>query len=234
MFSFFRAPKGNDSNGNDLANPYHALTGQPAAQPPSLDDEIRITEMAMLLADTQAQWLEKTLHLLQRLCPPNGALPAAGMAGKAIQGGIQAEIAHATQVAGHYRAKLKTLRESHPNQASKPWAGKVSALDAYHHYTYPLGQLLQALPGDITNQHNLSREEIKMCKSVAALAYDAHETLMEGLVSLGQLQAIAEGHATSATLPAIGKLIAYLTEQARFMALNAADYSTAAENIRVK
>ncbi len=234
MFSFFRAPKGNDPNGNDLANPYQALTGQPPTQPPSLDDEIRITEMAILLADTQTQWLEKTLLLLQRLCPPSCPLPAAGMAGNTVQGGIQAEIAHATQVAGHYRAKLKSLHESHPNKASKPWAGKVSALDAYNNYTYPLGQLLQALPGDITNQHSLSREEIKMCKSVAALAYDAQETLMEGLVSLGQLQAIAETHATPAKLPAIGKLIGYLTEQARFMALNAADYSTAAENIRVK
>ena len=101
-----------------------------------------------------------------------------------------------------------TEHGTHPAQS---WQLPHDALHVFDHFAYPLGTLLQTLPGDITNVGSLDHEERQMCESVAALAYQAQETLMDGLAALGNLLAAAGNRVEAATLAQAGNLTAWLS-----------------------
>ncbi len=232
MYHFFPVANGDTPDYGDLARHYQTLADQLQLQKPSPEDDIRMTELVVLTADMQAQWLEKTMALIRRLYPKASGPAQSGIAVCNLLTGIEAQANSARDVATLYRAKLATLWTQHPQYAPPAWHGGTDALHAYDHLTYPLGQLMQMLPGDITNQPSLSMEEIDMCHSASALAFQAQETLLDGLEALGQLQEMAEEYADERPLPPIGKLIGYLSGQSRFMALCGAEYRAAAENVR--
>jgi hypothetical protein len=228
---------------NDCA----ALISQAAA---TLEEEIQATELVVILADLQAGRAESSAACVRRIFPQ--ALDTAiyhGMAAPTLQC-LQTQAHNAGRTASFYRARLKQLRrqyaEQYANLRDKPsvkcWQLSPDALHAFDHFAYPLGTLMQTLPGDITNVGSLNQEERQMCESVAALAYQAHDIVMDGLEALGALLAQAGDKANpkaegktaveAATLTQAGNLLTWLTGLARFMAQNAAEYGATAMNLR--
>lgn len=231
---------------------------QIAAIATSTTEEIRITELVVLLADLQAEQAEQQAACLRRCIYPQAdawlwqqlALPTLAT--------LQAVANQANSRASLYRVWLKHLR-SQPGHAAKA-ASVQNALHAFDHFIFPLGALLQALPGDITNQPSLTHEQREMCESVAALSYESQETLFDGIAAIGALLAHAGAHQQAGgaaqadtgasaderaptytgaganalpghTLAHAGKLLSWLTSEARFMGKNAAEYSAAACSI---
>lgn len=103
------------------------------------------------------------------------------------------------------------------------------------HYYYPLGRLLQQLPGDITNQPRLSAEQAQMCIAVSGFAAHAISTIQTGLVALetllGQPTNCTSNRTQDSILPDIHRLRTYLQAEAGFMQTCHEDYRDAADSI---
>jgi hypothetical protein len=243
----------NSADVTRVLNDCAALISQAAT---TLEEEIQATELVVILADLQAGRAESSAACVRRIFPQ--ALDTAiyhGMAEPTLQC-LQTQAHNAGRTASFYRARLKQLRrqyaEQYANVRDKPtvksWQLPPDALHAFDHFAYPLGTLMQTLPGDITNVGSLNQEERQMCESVGALAYQAHDIVMDGLDALGALlaqvgdmanartaataEAKMETVMEAATLTQAGNLLTWLTGQARFMAQNAAEYGAAAMNLR--
>lgn len=228
-FTFFPRSTA-DAHLADYSAYFTTLSEQLQLPPLSVDEEIEMAQLAMVLSHMQEQWLDKTEALI-RSCWPKAAsaslentLLASAMLCKFAQ-----QRASLRQTTENSQARLARLWTAHPQKQPQPCRANIGDQDQFNHYTYPLGQLLQELPADISNQSNLTREQIQKCKSTAALAQKADATLQDGLYALGRLQEIAERHATDKDMPAIGPLMAYLSGQSRFMAHCALEYGVAGE-----
>jgi hypothetical protein len=101
------------------------------------------------------------------------------------------------------------------------------------HYYFPLGRLMQLLPGDITNLPRLTPEQGEMCSAVSHYAGQACHTLGTGLTAIEKMQRIIAQHAASAAaaLPDIAPFVAYLRAEVDFMRGNCQDYRDAARSI---
>ncbi len=197
----------------------------------SPEEEIRVAELLMIIVDMQAQWLEKGFRTISHLYPHGSGTAFDQVLANGALAGLQAQGDAARQNAKLHRERLTQLRAAYPQYARHNWPMVQDAMKAFDHFTWPLGQLMQHLPGDITNQASLSAEEVRMCESASVLADYTHHLLLNGLEAVTPLLALA-GQQAPHTLPAIGKLMQYLTEESRFMAQNAAEYGEAAQNLR--
>jgi hypothetical protein len=124
---------------------------------------------------------------------------------------------------------------AHPHEAHAP--AYTSAPDTAQllaeydkHYYFPLGRLLQQLPGDITNQPRLTPEQGQMCAAVSGFAVQAITTIKSGLAALETLLGKTIDRA-SHNLPEIDRLFAYLQAETDFMQTCHEDYRDAAESI---
>lgn len=216
------------SNAFDLAALLQNLSLASDTLPPL--DDIVTTEMIIVIADSQAQWLEKAAASVRRLAP-TGAHASPAKAVFASQ--LLASLAHYTQQANHiaasHRARLKALRATLAMQEKR---AVHDVLHAFDHFTWPLAQLLQELPGDITNQSTITPEQAHMCESVAALSNVEQDTVLDGLEALGALLAMAGDTVTPEMVSHCGRLLGWLTAQSRLMGHNAAEYGAAAQNLR--
>ena len=103
------------------------------------------------------------------------------------------------------------------------------------HYYFPLGRLLQQLPGDITNQPRLTPEQAQMCIAVSGFAAHAMATIKSGLVALETL--LNNASDCSSNNPPdnieldIQRLRTYLQAEAGFMQSCHEDYRDAADSI---
>ncbi len=206
------------------------------------EEEIQVLELLVMLADLQAGRAEAAGACVRRLFPQHGNTASAVYHGIAVPmlHSLQAQAASSSVMASGYRARLLQLQRDYranhnpaqatPANALPPpaYALPFDALHAYDHFAYPLGALLQALPGEITNVGSLSLEERQMCSSVAALAYQAQETLMDGMAALGNLISASSDKAEATTLKHAGALLGWLTNEVRFMTQCAAEYGAAA------
>jgi hypothetical protein len=99
------------------------------------------------------------------------------------------------------------------------------------HYYFPLGRLMQLLPGDITNVPRLTPEQGEMCSVVSRLADSACSVINSGLADLAELRRIADKAAPRVATPNFKAFVDYLQAEAEFMLENQADYRAAARNI---
>jgi hypothetical protein len=99
------------------------------------------------------------------------------------------------------------------------------------HYYFPLGRLMQLLPGDITNVPRLTPEQGEMCSVVSRLADSACSVINSGLADLAELRRIADKAAPRVATPNFKAFVDYLQAEAEFMRGNQADYRAAARNI---
>ena len=195
------------------------------------EEEVRVAELLMIIVDMQAQWLEKGFRTISHLYPPDCGSAFDQVLANSALAGLKAQGDAARQNAVLYRAHLNELRARYPQFARHNWPMVQDAMKAFDHFTWPLGELMQHLPGDITNHTSLSAEEVRMCESASVLADYTHHLLLNGLEAVTQLLALA-GQQKPDALPALGRLTQYLTEESRFMAQNAAEYGMAAQNLR--
>lgn len=205
---------------------------QIASYATSIDEEIRITELIVILFDQQAERADNALTLVQRLYPQVQTSAIYEGIVHPTRQNLQTQAQQASSSARLYRTRLQQLRRMLPPDEDNPANYPASARHAFNHLTYPLGTLMQILPGDITNVASLNPEQRQMCQSVAALAYQAQETLFNGLEAIGSLLAGTGNRAETLTLTHTGALITWLTSEARFMAQNVAEYGAAARNAR--
>ena len=134
---------------------------QIAAIANSTTEEIRITELVVLLADLQAEQAEQQAACLRRCIYPQTDARLWQQLALPTLTTLQTTANQANSRASLYRVWLKHLR-SQPGHAAQAAAVK-DRLHAFDHFTFPLGTLLQALPGDITNQPSLTHEQREMC-----------------------------------------------------------------------
>jgi hypothetical protein len=102
------------------------------------------------------------------------------------------------------------------------------------HYYFPLGRLMQLLPGDITNVPRLTPEQAEMCTVVSRLACSAAGTIGSGLLALEEMRHIVGKLAPKMDLPDCSAFVAYLQAEAEFMQEAKADYQAAAWHIERK
>lgn len=201
----------------------------------SIEEEIRITELIVILFEQQAERADHALATVQRLYPQAQTSAIYQVIVEPTRHTLQTQAQQASSSARLYRTRLQQLRSMLPLGESNPATLPTSVLHAFNHLCYPLGTLMQTLPGDITNTGSLNPEQRQMCQTVAALAYHAQETLLNGVEALGSLLALADkwtSQAESSTLAHAGALVKWLTTESRFMAQNAAEYGAAARNVR--
>lgn len=98
------------------------------------------------------------------------------------------------------------------------------------HYYFPLGRLLQQLPGDISNQPRLSPEQGQMCLVVSGFAAQAVATIKGGLSALETLLGKAIDCAGS-TVPELKRFLDYLHAESEFMQICHDDYRDAADHV---
>jgi hypothetical protein len=112
-------------------------------------------------------------------------------------------------------------------------AEKARALmtDYGRHYYYPLGRLMQLLPGDITNAPRLTPEQGRMCQAVSHFAGQAAFVIWSGLKAINDLQFIASKAAPLEPRPDTSAFVAYLEAESAFMHANKNDYRDAARNV---
>jgi hypothetical protein len=102
------------------------------------------------------------------------------------------------------------------------------------HYYYPLGRMMQLLPGDITNVPSLTLEEGRMCEAVSLYANQAQKTIEQGLRDIEKLADIMTVNNLGGQLPDMTTFITYLETEAEFMEGNMTDYGSAAGYIKRK
>jgi hypothetical protein len=100
------------------------------------------------------------------------------------------------------------------------------------HYYFPLGRMMQLLPGDITNQPALTNEQAEMCAVVSRLAGQAAFVIGEGLTALEKLQLMAKESNVNRSLPDCTEFVAYLEAEIEFMRENMNDYGDGAQWIQ--
>ena len=100
------------------------------------------------------------------------------------------------------------------------------------HYYYPLGRMMQLLPGDITNVPSLTLEEGRMCEAVSLYANQAQETIEQGLRDIEKLADIMDVNRLGGQFPDMTSFITYLETEAEFMERNKTDYGSAARCIQ--
>ena len=106
-------------------------------------------------------------------------------------------------------------------------------MDTYaKRYYFPIGRLMQLLPGDITNQSTLTPEEAEMCLAVSRFSEKAKSIIEEGIITIEQLQFMAMESLLVCPIPECKELIAYLEAQLDFMEESMNDYGAAAEGIK--
>jgi hypothetical protein len=98
------------------------------------------------------------------------------------------------------------------------------------HFYYPLGKLLQQLPGDITNLPRLSPEQGQMCLAVSGFAAQAVATIKGGLRALEAMLGKSMACAGSG-MPDFQRLLDYLEAESEFMETCQGDYRDAADNV---
>lgn len=110
---------------------------------------------------------------------------------------------------------------------------RVGELLAYYdkHYYFPLGKLMQLLPGDITNVPRITPEQGQMCEAVSRYAEQAATLLAAGVKAIAQLRTIASQYLREEALPDTAALVAYLQAEAEFMHDNGSDYGDSAHNV---
>ena len=96
------------------------------------------------------------------------------------------------------------------------------------HYYFPLGRLLQQLPGDITNQPRLSQEQGQMCLALSGFAAQAVATIQNGLAAM---EAAMGKTVASDSMPDLQRLLDYLQAECGFMQTCEGDYRDAANHI---
>lgn len=221
----------NTTNAATLPELFDSLFASIERENISIAERLHIIEMAAVLADLYATQTTIMLSELTRISPIPSERPAYTHFAAPVIAALQAQSEFATQRSGEYRKLHERLRTTHP-QISGPWNAPKTILHAYDDiFTYPLGRLLQALPDEITNQRNFTSEQVQACRTVAMLADLANRTAIDGIQAIGELLAIAGEHTPAETLPKFGRLIEYLTQEARFMAQNSLEYWDAADNI---
>lgn len=100
------------------------------------------------------------------------------------------------------------------------------------HYYYPLGRLMQLLPGDITNVDSLTPEQGNMCRAVSEYAAQAHKTISDGLEAIDALAGKLYERELGNLMPDLNEFMDYLESEAEFMECNKNDYGSAAICIR--
>ena len=100
------------------------------------------------------------------------------------------------------------------------------------HYYFPIGRLMQLLPGDITNQRTLTPEQAEMCLAVSRFSEKAKAIIEEGIITIEQLQFMAMESLLVGPIPECKELMAYLEAQLDFMEESMIDYGAAAEYIK--
>lgn len=118
-----------------------------------------------------------------------------------------------------------------PGPDIDPAAEQALKAEYDKHYYFPLGKLMQQLPGDITNQPHLTPEQSQMCQALGKFANDAFFTLSTGVESLGKLNQIARQFADHIPLPETRDLLNYLQAEAEFMQETRDDYRAAAQHV---
>ncbi len=220
---------------HDCAAQIHDIAASP-------EEEIQVLELLVILADLQAGRAEAARACVRRLFPLQEQTNSAvyqGIAAPMLEN-LQAQAASSGVMASFYRTRLLHLQQAWRAKAGTPtpqspaYALPFDALHAYDHFAHPLGSLLQTLPGEITNLGSLSLEEKQMCTSVAALAYQAQETLMDGMAAVGDLIAAGSDKVDVTTLKHAGALVGWLTKEVRFMTQCAAEYGAAAMHGRTR
>ena len=106
-------------------------------------------------------------------------------------------------------------------------------MDEYEaHFYFPLGRLMQLLPGDIANVPRLTPEEGRMCEAVSGFANRAYWTLYDGLRAIDLLLPLVDTSQLPQALPDMNEFRQYLAAEAEFMQANKNDYASAANNIK--
>jgi hypothetical protein len=163
--------------------------------------------------------------------PPNGNLHNAALL-------LQYEADLIRAIAEIYQVMLTQFYAAHPDWPQYQPPDLIAQFD--RHYYFPLGKLMQQLPGDITNVARLTPEQGQMCRAVAQYAAQAVATLHCGLAAfdklltqLGRASELASGFATefATTLPDLRPLLAWCRAQAEFMQECEQDYRDAADNV---
>jgi hypothetical protein len=121
-----------------------------------------------------------------------------------------------------------STHDPHTHPSAQDTAQLLAEYDK--HYYFPLGRLLQQLPGDITNQPHLSPEQGQMCLAVSGFAAQAVVTIQDGLGALETLLGQTIDSAGSA-VPEIKKLVDYLQAECEFLQTCEGDYHDAANHI---
>lgn len=97
------------------------------------------------------------------------------------------------------------------------------------HYYFPLGRLLQQLPGDISNQPRLSPEQGQMCLAASGFAAQAVASIQGGMNALETHFGKAIGSVSS--VPEIKRFVDYLQAECEFMQTCEEEYRDAAQHV---
>jgi hypothetical protein len=163
----------------------------------------------------------------------------------------EADITHA--IAEIYQLMLTRFYQAHPDlpqfaapasawpfapspaPASAPTHAPMQARNLIaqfdKHFYFPLGKLLQQLPGDITNVNRLTPEQGQMCLAVAQFAAQAVAILQNGLAALDTLLAQVGKAGELISNQPLRDLLAWCRAEAGFMQECGEDYRDAADNI---
>jgi hypothetical protein len=229
---------------------YRLLALLPASTARFSHNEAQLAEAICYQARRAHHLIGAGLAAMHPLLPAPGApqLPGhAQLARIVIHLNHEANLSHA--IGELYHTLLQDFYHQHPQLQSginlNPDLSTLAAVDTNidpasaealtqhydKHYYFPLGKLLQQLPGDITNQPHLTPEQNKMCQAVSQFAEQAAHTLGSGLETLEQLLKIAQNFAIAVPLPQTDSLVAYLQAEKEFMQECGLDYRDAARNI---
>jgi hypothetical protein len=240
---------------NPQENPVNALFRllqlQPPRPGPISHNEAQLFEAICYQARRTHHALAASLAPLQTLLidPAEATLPAsspnppqqhANLANANLLLQHEADIIHA--MAEIYQTMVTQFYCAHPHLTQHPASAPAQDLIAQFdkHYYFPLGKLMQQLPGDITNVARLTPEQGQMCHAVAQFAARAVATLQGGLAVLDKMLAqmarrnggLANALATEfADSAALRDLIAWCRAEADFMQECGEDYRDAAENV---
>lgn len=211
-------------------------------------NEAQLAEAIAFQASRAHGIITAGIEALQPLLPPTleNALPQHASISDIVLH-LQNEVATVKLIAEIYQGMTADFYENNPDFARHPatpvfergeYKRKVEenarALMARfdRHYYFPLGRLMQLLPGDITNVPRLTHEQGEMCRAVSHYAEQAFFTLKSGMNAVEKMKAIIAKYAASEPLPDTAPFLAYLQAEADFMDCNRQDYRDAARCIK--
>ena len=133
---------------------------------------------------------------------------------------------------------MKLIAIDHAFTAAEPEVehpeneAEVLLLEGYaRKYYYPLGKLMQLLPGDITNRSSLTAEQANKCLALCRFAESACTEIKSGLLTIDLLQEMATVSKIRRPIPDCAKLIAHLEIELEFFQQCISDYGDAARHI---